>query len=142
MQQDVSYLAPQQELSAEMITQLAPYFDKKRYSDCWRKPYDTKKRSKLLAFFGEIRLADRRRSIDQSGDTPVTKVGTFISQADLVFPQLDFCLPTRSGRAFWSLTSPTKNVLLWLNKAADTTTWLFVDPSGAVAKIRLHRATI
>ncbi|MBM9834250.1 2-succinyl-5-enolpyruvyl-6-hydroxy-3-cyclohexene-1-carboxylate synthase, partial [Enterococcus faecalis] len=29
MQQDVSYLAPQQELSAEMITQLAPYFEKK-----------------------------------------------------------------------------------------------------------------
>ena len=85
MQQDVSYLAPQQELSAEMITQLALTL-RKRYSDCWRKPYD--RRSAAVAGFSEKLgwpiVGDPLTNLATAG----TKVGTFISQADLVFPQL------------------------------------------------------
>lgn len=136
IQQDVSYLAPQQELSAEMITQLAPYFGKKGILIAGES-LTIEEAQQLLAFSEKLGwpiVGDPLTNLATAG----TKVGTFISQADLVFPQLTSAFQPEVVVRFGRLPV-TKNVLLWLNKAADTTTWLFVDPSGQWQD-QLHRA--
>ena len=136
IQQDVSYLAPQQELSAEMITQLAPYFEKKGILIAGES-LTIEEAQQLLAFSEKLGwpiVGDPLTNLATAG----TKVGTFISQADLVFPQLTSAFQPEVVVRFGRLPV-TKNVLLWLNKAADTTTWLFVDPSGQWQD-QLHRA--
>lgn len=136
IQQDVSYLAPQQELSAEMITQLAPYFGKKGILIAGES-LTIEEAQQLLTFSEKLGwpiVGDPLTNLATAG----TKVGTFISQADLVFPQLTSAFQPEVVVRFGRLPV-TKNVLLWLNKAADTTTWLFVDPSGQWQD-QLHRA--
>ncbi len=57
------------------------------------------------------------------------KAGTFMSQADLLLPYLDEAFQPEVVLRFGRMPV-TKNVLLWLNRLPESTTWLFVDASG------------
>ncbi|WP_461202175.1 2-succinyl-5-enolpyruvyl-6-hydroxy-3-cyclohexene-1-carboxylic-acid synthase [Enterococcus sp. N342-3-1-2] len=136
-QQSFVYMAPIKQLAEATTQSLLPQLQKKGVIVVGE--------SLTIAQAKHLRLFAAKIGWPIIGD-PLTNLatcgveaGTFISQADLVLPKVDDAFQPEVVLRFGRLPV-TKNVLLWLNRLPETTTWLFVDPSGQ-RQDQLQRAT-
>ncbi|OTN77361.1 2-succinyl-5-enolpyruvyl-6-hydroxy-3-cyclohexene-1-carboxylic-acid synthase [Enterococcus sp. 8G7_MSG3316] len=130
------YVEPIKQLAEEMIQQVLPQLQKKGVIIVGEALTLTQAQH-LRLFAGKIGwpiIGDPLTNLATCG----IAAGTFISQADLLLPQIDETFQPEVVLRFGRLPV-TKNVLLWLDRLPASTTWLFVDASGQWQD-QLHRA--
>jgi 2-succinyl-5-enolpyruvyl-6-hydroxy-3-cyclohexene-1-carboxylate synthase len=136
IQQTIAYPRTQQLLPTAVLTELAPLFTKKGLLVVGESltPSEAEKLHELADHLGWPLVGDPLTNLATCGKASAH----FLSQADLIFPQLNVEMIPEVVIRFGRLPV-TKNVLLWLSKLPAGIEWLFVDESGQWQD-QLHRS--